>query len=84
MLGILDFAFREFQNFAFRNSRFIAKNSKFLLGNLKFLSTSNSSTCVLVWLIALAAAQGYNTKFIQSRCLKAISSTQQVAQQNSA
>ena len=31
MLGILDFAFREFQNFAFRNSRFIAKNSKCLL-----------------------------------------------------
>ena len=29
MLGILDFAFREFQNFAFRNSRFIAKNFNF-------------------------------------------------------
>ena len=66
--------------FLLRNSKFcqgiqnFTKNSKFLLGNLKFLSTSNSSTRVLVWLIALAAAQGQNTEFIQSRCLKAISS----------
>ena len=66
--------------FLLRNSKFcqgiqnFAKNSKFLLGNLKFLSTSNSSTRVLVWLIALVAAQGQNTKFIPSHRLKAISS----------
>ena len=57
MLGILDFAFREFQNFAFRNSRFIAKNSKFC-----FYGILNSILRISILLLQNSKFRSRNSK----------------------